>query len=226
VAKKRKAKSEPKEADAIPRPSTDIPETRQHATPPVRPSVEAIDLIAPMHYPDDGNFSGLVRKLDGALGTAEQAALFALLAAIVLVAATAALSDKILHAPIGRWWFVVVRGGTFSIAMIGAAFATQQQRHLAMDLVSRQLSPRGRLILGLVLKLFVIAICILLFKSGLHQRDTVGESAEQFVSDKTVVSAMPLGAALIIIHSLFHFAIEVDYLARGKLLPERARSGH
>jgi hypothetical protein len=47
-----------------------------------------------------------------------------------------------------------------------------------------------------------------------------------FVSDKTIVTMLPIGAALIILHSLLHVVIDVDYLIRGKLPPERARSGH
>lgn len=167
-----------------------------------------------------------IRQVDHYLGLIEQGLLFALLAAVVLTAATAALSDKVAHHQLGRWWFTVVRGGTFSIAMFGAVFATHQQRHLAMDLVSRRLTPRGRLVLGMVLKLFTILIAYLLFKSGLHQRDTVGSVGDSIISDKTVVTALPIGAALIIFHSLLHIGIDVEYLMRGKLPPERARSGH
>src|SRR4029079_7348220 len=96
-------------------------------------------------FPGDGPVSSWLRGVDRALGTAEQAVLFGLLAAVVLTAAAAALSDRLLHVPLGRWWFDIVRGGTFSIAMIGAVFATHQQRHLAMDLVSRRLPARGPL---------------------------------------------------------------------------------
>lgn len=177
-------------------------------------------------FPDDGPLSHNVRAVDGWLGNIEQVLLFALLAAVVLTAASAALSDKLFHHALGRWWFDVVRGGTFSIAMMGAVFATHQQRHLAMDLISRKLSPRGRLILGIILKLFTIAIAIILYRSGMHQREHVGGSAEQLVSDKTVVTMLPIGAALIILHSVLHIIIDVDYLARGKTPPEKARTGH
>ncbi len=177
-------------------------------------------------FPDDGPLSHNVRAVDGWLGNIEQVILFALLAAVVVTAASAALSDKLFHHALGRWWFDVVRGGTFSIAMMGAVFATHQQRHLAMDLISRKLSPRGRLILGIVLKLFTIAIAIILYRSGMHQREHVGGSPDQLVSDKTVVTMLPIGSALIILHSILHIIIDVDYLARGKTPPEKARTGH
>jgi TRAP-type C4-dicarboxylate transport system permease small subunit len=177
-------------------------------------------------FPDDGSLSQNVRLVDKYLGLIEQGMLFLLLAAVVFTAASAAISDKLFHHPLGRWTFDIVRGGTFTIAMVGAVFATHQQRHLAMDLISRKLSPRGRLILGIVLKLFTIAIALLLFRSGMHQREHVGGSADTIVSDKSVVTMLPIGAALIILHSILHIIIDVDYLARGKTPPEKARTGH
>jgi TRAP-type mannitol/chloroaromatic compound transport system permease small subunit len=178
-------------------------------------------------FPDDGAVSRYVRVVDNTVGRIEQGLLFALVIAVVLTAAAAALSDKLAGHHLGRWWFTTVRGGTFTIAMFAAAFATHQQRHLAMDLVSRRLTPRARLVLGALLKVFTIVIAAVLLRSGLHQREHVGgASVDVFVSDKTIVTMLPIGAALIILHSLLHVVIDVDYLIRGKLPPERARSGH
>lgn len=185
---------------------------------------------AKLHDDDAAAYS--LRAVDHYIGLLEQAVLVALLATVVLVAASSALSDKLAHHQFGRWWYTTVRAGTFSIAMMGAVFATQQQRHLAMDLVSKRLPPRGRLVLGLLLELLTIAIAVLFYRSGLHQRDTVGDSEEPLsifgmhVNDQDVVTMIPIGAALIIVHCLLHVAIGTDYLVRGKLPPERARSGH
>ena len=216
----------------------DIPPTRKHeaaktdqAEPPARASQLSMEM-EPERFPDDGPLARNIRTFDRYLGTAEQGALFALLAIVVLVAATAALSDKLGHHQLGRWWHYIVRGGTFSIAMFGAVFATYQQRHLAMDLISRRLTPRGRLVLGALLKLFTIFIAFLLFRSGMKQREVVGgtESLDVFglfkISDSDIVTTMPIAAAMIIFHSLLHIVIDIEYLVRGKLPPERARSGH
>ena len=208
-----------------PGPAVSSPAPDAAAEPPSRDSVLSIEPSA-AHFPDDGDVSRYVRIVDNQVGRIEQAILFALLAAVVLTAAGAALSDKVFGHHMGRWWFTVVRGGTFTIAMIAAAFATHQQRHLAMDLVSRRISPRARLVLGALLKVFTIAIALILFRSGMHQRDHVGGTVEEFVSDKTIVTMLPVGAALIILHSILHIVIDIDYLVRGKLPPERARSGH
>lgn len=207
-------------------PDTAASQGKDSGEPPVRPSKLKIE-VEPATFPDDGPISRFVRIVDNTLGRIEQALLFALLAAVVLTAASAAISDKVLGHHMGRWWFTVVRGGTFTIAMFGAVFATHQQRHLAMDLISRRLTPRGRLLLGVLLKLFTIAIAAMLFRSGLHQRDHVGSGGgDVFVSDKTIVTMLPIGAALIILHSFLHIVIDADYLARRKLPPEKARSAH
>jgi TRAP-type C4-dicarboxylate transport system permease small subunit len=193
-----------------------------------RQSSAGIAEVAPAPvFPDDGALASWLRGVDRALGTAEQAVLFALLGAVVLTAAAAALSDRVLHVPLGRWWFDIVRGGTFSVAMIGAVFATHQQRHHARDLGSRRLPPRGRLVLRVVLAVFTMLVVALLLRSGMHQLDTVGEeSGDHLISTHTIVMFMPAGASLIILHTLLHMVIDIDYLVRRRTPPERMRSGH
>jgi len=193
----------------------------------------ALDALGapPVTYADDGPLSSRLRKIDHALGVIEQAVVFGLLALVVIVAALAAIHDRVTTDHLGRWWHYIVRGGTFAIAMFAAVFATQQQRHLAMDLISRRLSPRGRLMLGVALKLLTIGVVALLFQSGLHQREVAcgSESLNVFgfhINDADIVTTISIGAAMIALHSLIHIIIDVDYLVRGKLPPERARSGH
>jgi TRAP-type C4-dicarboxylate transport system permease small subunit len=209
--------------------ATDVPPTRRHST--ADPEAALALGAAPTSFPDDGPLARGVRAVDHALGRVEQGFVFGLLALVVLVAALAALHDRIMPHHIGRWWHYIVRGGTFATAMFAAVFATQQQRHLAMDLVSRRLSPRGRLILGVALKLLTIGVALLLFQSGLHQRSVAGGSESLdllglHIIDADIVATISIGAALIALHSLLHMLIDIDYLMRGKLPPERARSGH
>lgn len=208
---------------------TTVPPTRRHPSAPIDPSVRPAVHPAgdPTQFPDDGQLARWLRLADNALGTGEQALLFVLLAAVVLTAAAAALSDHVLGIALGRWWFDIVRGGTFSVAMLGAVFATHQRRHLAMDLVSRRLAPRSRLALRVVLGGFTIFIALLLRRSGMHQLDTVGqETGDHLISTRSIVWFLPAGATLIALHTLLHLVIDVDYLVRGKTPPERMRSGH
>ena len=206
-----------------------VPPTRRQVVPAFAapPAGHGPVLGDALQFPDDGRVSGWIRKADNGLGVAEQAVLFGLLGAVVLTAASAALADRVLGIQFGRWWFDIVRGGTFSVAMIGAVFASHQQRHLAMDLISRRLAPRGRLVLRVILAVFTMFIAGLLVRSGLHQLGTVGEEGgEHLISTHTIVMFMPVGAGLIIVHTLLHMVIDLDYLARGKTPPARMRSGH
>ncbi|HEY1552674.1 MAG TPA: TRAP transporter small permease [Kofleriaceae bacterium] len=203
--------------------------------PPVRESHVSLDVPEESlaSHPDDGPFSRTLRKIDAWVGTAELTLLVVIFASVVLVASLSALSGHLAHHQIGQWWNFVVRKGTFAIAMLGAAYATHQQRLLAMDLISRRISPRARLALGMVLKLFTVLIAGVLFDIGMylhsHADSNVGPTLDLVVgvlNEKKVLLVLPIGMALIIFHSLVHAATDADYLVRNKLPPERARSGH
>ena len=218
--------------DAAPAP-VDVPPTRKHEVePPARPSQLSLDGDGAAGYPDDGPVSGLVRKIDHYVGNIELGVLLAIFIAVVAVASLSALSEHIAHHQIGLWWTWVVRKGTFAIALLGAAYATQQQRLLAMDLISRKLSPKGRLVLGIALKLFTVVLAAILVYIGLYMHDHADHHAGPrlnlgfVLTEKDALCVIPIGGALIVLHSLLHAVIEADYLVRGKLLPERARSGH
>jgi TRAP-type C4-dicarboxylate transport system permease small subunit len=215
--------------DGVPKRDADIPATRPHesARDLKRPSATSMDQLAqPTVFPDDGPLSAGIRKFDHYLGIAEQAMLFGILVIVVLVASTHAIKEKITH--LGLWWSAdVIRGGTFTLAMVGAAYATQQQRHLAMDLISKKISPRYRLLLASAIEIFTIVICAMLMYSGYHQLGAVGvETGEHLIQAKQIVVFLPVGAALIALHAFLHLIIHLDYFARGKVPPERARSGH
>ncbi len=183
-----------------------------------------LELGGHLAYPDDGRLSRIVRLIDTWLGRAEQVVLVALLAAVVLTAASHALLDRFAGLRI-ELKEQIVRAGTFAIAMLGAAFATHQGRHLSMDLVSRRLSPHARLVLKVILALFTIAIVGVLVKSGLH---LIGREKheEQLLSTRRIAYLIPIGGALIILHTILHTIIDIDYLARRKTPPERMRSAH
>jgi TRAP-type C4-dicarboxylate transport system permease small subunit len=218
----------PDDGDAVPKGEVIIPATRPHdSQPKMRSSAVSIDTLAqPTTFPDDGPISGGIRKLDHLLGIAEQALLFGLLMIVVIVASTHAIKEKITH--LGLWWSAdVIRGGTFTIAMVGAAYATQQQRHLAMDLLSKKIPPRYRLLLAAVIEIFTIAVCLVLAFSGWRQIDAAGvETGQHLFQAKTIVMFLPIGAVLIAFHAFLHLIIHLDYFARGKLPPERVRSAH
>ncbi len=199
------------------------------------PAPSALDPAAEPIYPD-GPFSAALRRLDRTLGTGEQILLFGILALVVLVATVQAITAHAFSHQI-EWAFYIVRGGVFAIALLGAAFASHQQRHLAMDLVSRRLSPRGRLHLRIFLGVVTLFMAILLVRAGLHltRSETHVEHAStlDWLTDVKLgflewltIRMIAIGAALIAVHTAIHLAIDCDYLARRQLPPERARSGH
>lgn len=194
------------------------------------PPAPQLDLHAKPTYPDDGPLARQLRVIDGWVGAVEQALLVFVLASVVIVTATHALSERLAHY---RLWFKndVVHAGTFAMAMLGAAFASHQMKHLSMDLLSRRLSPRNRLVLKLVLAAFVVFVLCLLVRSGI--RNVVNEgtmpSTERHLpglAPKRIALLIPIGAVLMIFHQVLHAVIDIDYLARRKTPPERMRSGH
>jgi TRAP-type C4-dicarboxylate transport system permease small subunit len=194
--------------------------------PPIRESMTSI-VAEEATFPDDGAMARQLRKIDTHVGTAEQAVLFALLIAVVVSGAFQGLASKLA----GKSYpatYEIVRTGVLSIAMIGAAFASHQQRHLAMDLISRRLPPRGRLVLQVFLGLITIFITAVLVRSVWHLFAQVSQehNANALLPAWVAPVTLPLGGGLIIFHTLLHLVIDVDYLARRKLPPERVRSAH
>jgi C4-dicarboxylate transporter, DctQ subunit len=181
---------------------------------------------SPPSYPDDSPFATRLRRIDAAIGVSEQGVLFGLLVIVILAATAQAVARKVFEASL-LWTFEIVRAGVFAIALLGAAYAAHHQRNLSMDLVSRRLHARGRLILRVFLALFTVAVAALFFYAGEHlRRQVMLETHAQFIPMWLVAAMIPLGSALIIFHSLVQVVIDVDYLRRGVLPPERERTGH
>ena len=178
----------------------------------------------PLAYPDDDLLARIVRLIDTWVGRIEQVLLVALLAIVVLTAASHALLDRFAHIRIESK-DQIVRAGTFAIAMLGAAFATHQGRHLSMDLISRRLSPRARLFLKVILALFTIAIVVLVMRSAFHLIAREKEEAH-LLSTHRLAFLIPIGGAQIIFHTVLHTIIDINYLVRRKTPPERMRSAH
>lgn len=188
------------------------------------PAGSHLDLGGPLTYPDDGPISGLARLIDTWIGRAEQVVLVAILAIVVLTAASHALLDRIADYRL-EFKDHVIRAGTFAMAMIGAAFASHQARHLSMDLVSRRLSPRARLFLKVALAAFTVAVVAIVVRSGFHLIDRE-KYEDEILSTRRVGYLIPLGGGLIILHTVLHAIIDIDYIVRGKTPPERMRSAH
>lgn len=189
--------------------------------------------VDPLHatvtYPDDDKLAAVVRSSDAMIGKFEQVVLVALLFSVMMIAVISTLSDKIANAhPFGHFKDDAIRGGTFAMALLGAAFAMHQGRHLSMDLISRRLKPRARLFLKVVLALFTIGAVLLMVRSGFH---TIIKEAEFKAEDKLITPLrlaylVPIGGAMIIVHTALHTIIDLNYIFRRKTPPEKMRTGH
>ena len=111
---------------------------------------------------------------------------------------------------------------------IGAAFASHQASHLSMDIVSRFVNPRTRQIMRIVLAVFTIFAAYLLLRSGfrLEERVAMEGGRRGVISIEMVAMMIPVGAGLIMFHTLIRLLIDIDYLRRGKQPPEKAMTGH
>lgn len=184
-------------------------------------------LAGPVVYPDDGPVAGKIRQIDHWAGLIEQAVLFAIFAAVVFTGTAQAISTKLFQKSL-LWSFDIVRGGTFAIAMLGAAFASHQASHLSMDLVSRFVHARTRQIMRIVLALFTLFAAYLLLRSGLRLEERVAQEGGHrgLIPMETIALMIPIGAGMIMFHTTLRLLIDVDYLRRGKLPPEKAMTGH
>jgi len=181
---------------------------------------------SPAAYADDSPLSRSLRRLDHWVGLGEQIALFSLLCIVVLVATAQAISTR-LFAKSFEGSFEIIRDSVFAVAMMGSAYASQQHRHLSMDLVSRRLRPRARLVLRMILAAFTVFVAVLFLLAGIDlTRKVALEANTHFVPKWAVAALIPVGSVLIIFHSLVHTIIDLDYLVRGKQPAERERTGH
>ncbi len=199
-------------------------------TVPEDPVVEPVDpLNATVTYPDDDKLAAVVRSSDAMIGKFEQVVLVTLLLSVMMIAVISTLADKLAGAhPFGHFKDDAIRGGTFAMALLGAAFAMHQGRHLSMDLISRRLRPRARLFLKVALALFTIGIVLLMVRSGFH---TIIKEAEFKAEDKLITPVrlaylVPIGGAMIIVHAALHTIIDLNYIFRRKTPPEKMRTGH
>jgi TRAP-type C4-dicarboxylate transport system permease small subunit len=171
-------------------------------------------------YAGDSSLARALRRVDVLVGRVEQATLFALLAVVVATAVLSLVWDVFLHEGLPHNE-VIIRYAVFASGMIGGAYAAHHQRLLSMDLLSKQLGPRSRAVLRVILALVGIVAALLLVWGGLLIYDiTASEATVDLLPRSAPAVFVPIGAALIAWHLLVQSVIDIDYLVRGKLPPE------
>lgn len=162
-----------------------------------------------------------LRRLDRALGLAEQGVLVVGLAALVGVSAWQLFAGLVLKQH-ETWPYEVIRYAVFFVAMAGAALAAQRSQMMTMDALTRLLAPRLRVGLRVVLSIAVVVACFLLIRGGLDVRELTKNLNEEYdvISPGLGMLPLPIGAALIGVHTVLHSLVDLLYLVRGDLPPE------
>jgi TRAP-type C4-dicarboxylate transport system permease small subunit len=116
----------------------------------------------------------------------------------------------------------LIKVAVYSIAMLGAAFATHLDRNFSLDLVSRVLGQRGRAYLRIVINVTTMGAAYLLYYGGDLVRESLAKAheAHELVPMSVIGWFMPAAGILILLHSINHTIIEVSYLAAGRTAPE------
>lgn len=160
------------------------------------------------------------RQIDDMIGNVERVVITAVFAFLVSVGLYRTIADLLWNErPL--WAVEGIRISVFAVAMLGAAFATHHKRNFNLDLIGKLFGPRGRSILRVVLNLIAIGAATLLFYGGWLVKETISKEKEYELVPKWIIGwFIPIAAALIIVHLLLHIAIEIFYLATGKVAPE------
>lgn len=189
----------------------------------------AAEASAETPFAGDPPTAAIVRRVDRAVGLAEQVTLFSILVFLVL-ASFAWFLLGLLREPTA-WGLldesidgvgVDIRYGVFLSAMVGGAFATHHKRLLSMDVVSRMIGARARAWLRVGLTLFAAEMALVFFSfAQIIARETGKEhETEHWIPAEIASYSLGIGAGLIALHLFFQIMTDLDYLLRGKTPPE------
>jgi TRAP-type C4-dicarboxylate transport system permease small subunit len=161
-----------------------------------------------------------LRAVDKGLARIEEMFLAAALVVLIFLATYQAYKRN--YAPPAPYWTdELIRYAVFAIGLLGAALATQSERLINVDLFTRVMTKRGRLIAKVLTAVFTIYMAWWFVKGGLHVRRINQELHEsgEVIAPATAILALPIGAALIGLHLTLHSLIDLYYLVTGKEAP-------
>jgi TRAP-type C4-dicarboxylate transport system permease small subunit len=171
---------------------------------------------------------GALRAVDGAIGLVEQVALCGFVLSLIVAGLTSAVAGNVFNTGVG-WTAEVIQYSVFWIAMIGAALCAQKARMMAMDVLTRLMTPAQKAAARVVTSTGVIVICWLLVQGSLRRIEGTGSLSEAYntIPPHLGQLAMPIGAGLIASHYIIHLLIDLRYFAAGSIAPEApAGPGH
>ncbi len=115
----------------------------------------------------------------------------------------------------------------FMVGMLGLALAAQADKLINIDLFSRVLGARAKLVIRIIGNSFGGLISYFFIRTALHLRSVLDDTstARKLLSDKTTQLVIPLTVGLVILHLVVKIVIDVVWLASGKTPPESAPGG-
>ncbi len=122
----------------------------------------------------------------------------------------------------GFWVDELLRYSVFSIGLLGGALAAQAVKLMNIDMITRLFGLRGRLALRVITTAFVILVCMWLYQGGLVVRAInlkTPEINEVVIKPANAILVLPIGAALIAVHSTLHIITDLYYIAANKKPP-------
>ena len=160
-----------------------------------------------------------LRAIDRGLARVEGVAVTFFLFVLIVVGVFGALKRNFAP-PAPFWTDEVIRYSVFFIGLVGAALAAQSERLFNIDMFTRALSVRGKLIMRIVSAAFTLYVCWLFFTGSLALRTILLDEKGEVVDPRWGVLSLPTAMVFIGAHMLLHIAIDVYYLASGTRPPE------
>ena len=152
------------------------------------------------------------KRLDKLLGNF----LVFLMVLIVLAVLWQVFSRYILNSP-SSYTEEIARFLLIWIGILGAAYASGQQQHLAINILSPKLSPQSRIRLNIGINVLIILFCLLVFIIGgsnlVYMNYDLGQTSAALDLPLSVVyMVVPLSGALIIIYKINEIVHSKKYL--------------
>jgi TRAP-type C4-dicarboxylate transport system permease small subunit len=172
--------------------------------------------------PEDPDAPGIVRGLravDRAIAKIEEVVIGVTLFALIGLGVYKAVRINLIP-PVPTWIGEVLSYSVFTIGLIGAALSAQSNRLFNIDQFSRIFSPRGKLVVRILIAVFTIVVCCALTRACVNLREILADETGHLIEPKWGVLVLPTGLMLIALHFLVRMVCDVIYLLMGRVPPE------
>ncbi len=159
----------------------------------------------------------LLTRLDASLNRVEGILLVVMLAVMVVMAFLQVVLRNFFSTGI-LWGDIFLRHLVLWMGFLGAALATSQERHIAIDAFTRFLSPRVKSAIRVLTNLFAAVVCGFLVQASITFVELERESGTLVYQDIPawyVQLIIPGGFALLVFHFLVRAAADAHAAVRG-----------